>query len=376
MAITDDPDIVLATKRRFSDFLLDLDGVNAVGVGAKSKRGSRDIRPAIAVFVTRKLPIRRLLPDQRIPRTLPAHDPTGTPISDLEVATDVAEGGPFQLAQKNVTRQRPIVPGFSTSILEKKVLGGFPGTVGAALVDLNSGVPASRRTKSTQYLGEGYVVPEKVGKARERFFLTCAHVVAPSGDASKNLIVQPGQGDGGAARDIVGKPDRWTPWPQHIITLGGKTYQTTYTDAAAVKLDETRIKASIQDIGLPTGLRIVLAADATRRLPVQKSGRTTGLTKGTVSSSFADVKLGFGGFLGAFADPILYRDQIVADLASDGGDSGALVLDGDRLAVGLLVGGGDWKTIVTPINRVMFDLNHPRLARGTANRVFALAMQD
>lgn len=377
MAITDDPDIVLATKRRFVDFLLGFDDVNGVGVGRKAVRGTTRFRPAITVFVSRKKPVRLLKIDQRLPRNLPAHDVTGTPIDGVEVALDVEEAGPFLLSQKNVAQKRPVVPGFSTSQFLKTVLGGFPGTVGAALVDLNSGLPANRRKKSTKYLGEGYAVPEKIGKAKEKFFLTCAHVVAPATETSRKLIVQPGQGDGGEAKDLVGKTDRWTLWPQFSVGLGKKAVEVSYTDAAAVKLDAgIGLTAKIQDIGLPTGIRVVQTADAVRRLPVQKSGRTTGLTKGRVISSFADVKIGLGGLIGAIVQPMLYRDQIIVEMKSAGGDSGALVLDNDRMAVGLLVGGGDKKTIVTPINRVLFDLNHPRLAKGTANRLFALATRD
>ena len=382
MAITDDSDIVLNTKRRFGGMLLGYEGANAVGIGPKPKRGSRAVRPAITVFVTRKLPLQLLTPLQRIPPTLPAYDLTGTPIFDLEVAIDVESGGPFTFMQKNVARKRPLIPGFSTSPLRNDLFGGGAGTIGAALIDLNSGLPAKRRQKSTTYLGDGYVVPERMTPRRTKFFLTCAHVVADVVPQNKQMIIQPGQRDGGVL-PAIGNPDRFTLLPQFEFKLNDQTYGLSNVDAAAVKLKpKVGIKVDIQDIGPPAGLRIILPRDVTNKVQAQKSGRTTGLTKGTITSAFADVKIGIGrGALAFLLPAILLRDQIIvrgnAGAMIESGDSGALALDDARMAFGLCVGGDDGRNmIVTSLNIALFELNHPRLSSGTANRLFVLPTRN
>jgi V8-like Glu-specific endopeptidase len=53
----------------------------------------------------------------------------------------------------------------------------------------------------------------------------------------------------------------------------------------------------------------------------------------------------------------LFSDQIVADLKSQGGDSGSLVLNEQNEAVGLLFAGSDRSTILNRIQNVMDKLN-------------------
>src|SRR5438445_411754 len=53
----------------------------------------------------------------------------------------------------------------------------------------------------------------------------------------------------------------------------------------------------------------------------------------------------------------IFREQIVSDLLSKGGDSGSLVVDDARHAVGLLFAGGATTTLINPIAAVASALN-------------------
>jgi hypothetical protein len=83
-------------------------------------------------------------------------------------------------------------------------------------------------------------------------------------------------------------------------------------------------------------------------MEVKKSGRTTGLTSGTVQLLDASVQVGYGA--GKIA---LFTNQILTTNMSQGGDSGSLLVDGEgKKAVGLLFAGSDQVTIHNPIGFV------------------------
>ena len=83
-------------------------------------------------------------------------------------------------------------------------------------------------------------------------------------------------------------------------------------------------------------------------MEVKKSGRTTGLTRGTVQLLDASVSVDYGG--GKIA---LFTNQILTTNMSQGGDSGSLLVDGEgNKAVGLLFAGSDTVTIHNPIASV------------------------
>ena len=85
---------------------------------------------------------------------------------------------------------------------------------------------------------------------------------------------------------------------------------------------------------------------------VQKSGRTTGYTTGTIQQIDVTVNVQYGaGRVGQFTD------QLIAGDMSQGGDSGSAVLDMDNNIVGLLFAGSDTVTIMNRIQNVFTALN-------------------
>lgn len=86
-------------------------------------------------------------------------------------------------------------------------------------------------------------------------------------------------------------------------------------------------------------------------MPMRKSGRTTGLTSGRITALDGVVQVGYAG------KSAVFRQVLVSDMASKGGDSGSLVLDADNRAVGLLFAGSAVTTLLNPIGPVLRQLD-------------------
>ncbi len=93
---------------------------------------------------------------------------------------------------------------------------------------------------------------------------------------------------------------------------------------------------------------------------MQKYGRTTGLTHGTVSEISVTVNVCYEGFVvctkwARFVDQIAITDGTF----SGGGDSGSLIVthDANKYPVGLLFAGSSTRTIANPIGPVLQRFN-------------------
>jgi len=118
--------------------------------------------------------------------------------------------------------------------------------------------------------------------------------------------------------------------------------------AIADPLNANDIKDEILEIGKIHGV----IEDPFVSMPVQKTGRTTGHTTGEIIQTDVVVQVQYGSF-GQIA---VFQDQLMAGQMSAGGDSGSLVVSGDK-AVALLFAGSDSTTIMSPIKYVMDALN-------------------
>src|SRR2546428_1111469 len=97
-------------------------------------------------------------------------------------------------------------------------------------------------------------------------------------------------------------------------------------DAAVAEPIETRLVApDILGIGRVRGTK-----EPDIGMRVRKSGRTTGVTAGRITAIDAVVEVDYGG------PTAIFREQIVSDLLSKGGDSGSPVVDENRHPGGLL----------------------------------------
>lgn len=210
------------------------------------------------------------------------------------------------------------------------------------------------------------------------FILSNNHVLAASNSATiGDPILQPGAYDGGTVeKDQIGElsefvpivfngdqppipPDcglaeRYARWGNALAAAWGSTHRVmayvpreehvNEVDAAIAAVKHNEVTNRILDIGVVSeSMKAVLG------MPVRKSGRTTGLTTGSVIGTDATVTVQYGGGLAA-----TFENQIITTGMSAGGDSGSLLVHGEELkALGLLFGGSEQITIHSPIDRVL-----------------------
>jgi hypothetical protein len=209
-----------------------------------------------------------------------------------------------------------------------------------------------------------------VTKAGLQYILSNNHVLARSGSASAGEdISQPGLIDNNCqVFQIVADFSQ-------AIALGTKN-----VDAAIAKVrpNAVRSNGAILDLGT---ISSVISSPAIG-LAVQKSGRTTGLTKGTVSSINTDVNVQYQQGCGSGKKFVIsYQDQCVIGKAgfSAGGDSGSLIVtnNANKQPVGLLFAGSSTTTVANPISDVVAALNISFVgpANGTPTSPSLLSLQ-
>jgi hypothetical protein len=143
--------------------------------------------------------------------------------------------------------------------------------------------------------------------------------------------------------------------------VGSKTRLTQYRlDASDTQVNENTVDCAIArpndsgevlneilEIGAISGV-----AEAGLGLEIKKSGRTTGLTTGTIQQVDVSARVNFGANRMA-----LFTDQVMAGAMSQGGDSGSVVLDQHNNIVGLLFAGSVTTTIINRIQNVFSSLD-------------------
>ncbi len=179
-----------------------------------------------------------------------------------------------------------------------------------------------------------------VGEAGDLHLLSNSHVLALSGAARPgDPTLQPGVADGG--RDPQDRVAALTDF----VPLSADAVNTV--DAALSVLDDG-VTADLRD--LPGGPLAGALAEGPENLPadllVEKSGRTTGYTRGRVSALELD-GLRIGYEIGQQLSEITFDDQIEVEGLDDapfsrGGDSGSLILTSTgRLGYALLFAGSE-----------------------------------
>lgn len=272
--------------------LLQKANVVGVGIGEKIKAGLPLGRLCLKVYVEKKYPKTALAKNDIIPQGLSL------------IETDVEEVGKIT-ALGFSGRYRPALGGSS--------IGHYKITAGTL----------------------GCLVRDKATNAA--FILSNNHVLANSNQAQKgDSILQPGSYDGGKmAKDVIGYLERW------IEIKFGK--EVNFVDAALAKPKSIKlVKPEIIEIGLPLGITHPKIG-----MLIQKSGRTTGHTIGKIKDISATVKVNYDRKIA------LFRNQILTTTMSQGGDSGSLVLNMKKRAIGLLFAGSEKVTILNPIAEVM-----------------------
>lgn len=315
--------------------LLAKQNVVGVGIGVKEKGGRKTGLTVLTVLVKRKLPEAELMEAHRVPKEIGG------------VRTDVIEVGELTLLALRTDRHRPAPAGVSVG--HYKITAG---TLGAVVRD--------RATGARLILSNNHVLANMTDGRDGR---------AARGDA----VLQPGRYDGGRLRDGIGKLERFVPLHRRVeVQSAGCRYfkksrrvvnslirlvsggyelrlvrvrrRENLVDAAVARpLSDSDLDPDVLDLGPVAGVR-----KAHVGMPVVKSGRTSGVTRGEVRVIDATVRVGLGD-LGYG----MFTDQIVTTPMGQPGDSGSLVLTEDRRVVGLLSAGSESVTICSGIQNVM-----------------------
>ena len=218
----------------------------------------------------------------------------------------------------------------------------------------------------------GTGTPVRIQPERHMIIMSNNHVMANSNDAEiDDATLQPGTHDGGTIEDTIGHLAEFVPihftdeesgckialFIVRVLNFlsgffGRKTRLFPYANyvnkvdaALSIPISQDDVVPYILDIGNPTGF-----CDAIVGEPVKKSGRTSGLTHGTVTATDGAAKVSYGGKYAIF------EDQIITTNIASPGDSGSLVLDADDCIVGMLFAGSDKLTIVNKIDNVLREL--------------------
>lgn len=285
-------------------------GPNVVGSGVAPKvtSGLTTSELALKLYVTEKLPERTIPRDQRIPSSIEVPAIPGTLPTDVEAIGD-------QQLQLLSSRIRPLVPGYSVGRL-----GGSPGTLGAIVAKVN-----------------GPLNP---------LLLSNSHVIAQYGLATPGMIIlQPAPRDGGGEADSIATLLESTPFDFN------PGFNNLCDAAIASITNIINVKPDIPLIGVPSGVGPVPAPGT----QVQKTGRTTGHTTGLVKDVHYRTLMSYprpGGGWGTLG----FRDQVLCEKYSDGGDSGSLVCDMQGKAVGLHWAGSTSTSVFSPIASVFSAL--------------------
>lgn len=321
----------LKAKEAHKHELLDRPNVVGVGVGYKVAGAATTTELSVMALVRRKVPRAGLTPEALVPKTVGG------------VATDVIEVGDLRPLQARTARWRPAPGGVSVGHYQVTA-----GTLGCVVLDRASG---------------------------RRLMLSNNHVLANTNDARPgDAILQPGAADGGRGpADEIARLTRFCPIafasePGRCgvaATLAGAAnalaralgsqhrLEVVRLDPAAVNRVDAAVAEPLRDEWLDDTIhevgRVAGTAPAELGMAVRKSGRSTGLTRGTITVLDTTVSIGYGP-----GRTVRFEGQIVTGAMSSPGDSGSLLVEADGpRAVGLLFAGSDQATIHNPIADVL-----------------------
>jgi hypothetical protein len=191
------------------------------------------------------------------------------------------------------------------------------------------------------------------GANNQYYALSNNHVFAVENQAQVgDPIIQPGQADNGCrstAADQIGTLANYVP-------LNFSRTGTNVVDAAAALVTTQTVGNATPTNGYGSPSSSIVAAAL--NMAVEKYGRTTVLTHGSVTGLDASVKIRYGkGNTATFVHQIIITGNN-GGAFSDSGDSGSLIVTDNSThnPVGLLFAGSTGTTIANPIGDVLTQL--------------------
>lgn len=312
--------------------------VVSVGIGFKYRGGKRTDEVCIVVGVREKLPR-----DQIEERLL-------VPSAFDDLPTDVIQKGEI-VAYAHVQRMRPCPPGFS---IGHTAIGA--GTLGAyvfrgqdtkhsilsnnhVLADSNNAIPGSTIIQPGKADG-GFSGSDRFGRLQEYVRINFDH--EQNGGKEASALWKAWRAPANLVGRLVRSPNRLDVGTQAL----SQPYPNLVDAAVATIWNPGWVNLDIPEIGELQGIRDLGLGDG-----VQKTGRTTEHTTGTVEEVSVEVKVRYSSGVATFEDQVVVR-------SSDGefsapGDSGSAIVTEDGFLGGLLFAGGENDTIANQISNVV-----------------------
>jgi len=352
------PDLrnLAAVQAEHEATLLAMPNVVGVAIGRKRTSGKDLGKPCLTVLVDMKLDKDMLARGEIVPATIGS------------VPTDVFEVGVLQagagaaLAPPRPTewldgvweRERPTLdeptvpqreqfPGLSRVVRGQQgapITGSYP-LAAARTRPVTGGISVGhyRGTAGTVGICCYDTATADAGPPNRFYLLSNNHVLANCNDATMgDPIVQPAPADGGSpVTDTIARLARFVPLK---FSYDRDNVPLNYVDAAIAEGRFDQFDRRIHWLG------DVRDASPAPELGsrVQKCGRASHYTTGTVVAINATINVNYpGGRLARFAK------QIICTGLSTGGDSGALVIDFEQRAVGLLFAASPTVSAMNPV---------------------------
>jgi hypothetical protein len=346
---------LLEAQRLAQGDLLRRRGVVGVAIGFRNYKEQVTDQLAMAVLVQQKKPVEALSAEDVVP-------------PDISGArTDVVEIGRLEALVNPRDRFRPNIPA-GVSIGHYKVTAG---TLGAIVFDRNTGEPLILSNNhvlansNEAEIGDAILQPgptdhglrpdDVVAKLHRFEMLRFIKELGtrPTPPTTSPPLFPPGGCDivelfatvGNTLGKISGSSKRLTSVPKPKAQTEATPIYANRVDAALARPNNPMLfQQAIAEIGRPNGTKL-----AQLGMEVRKQGRTTGYTEGAVTLMNATVDVSYGEDSQA-----RFIGQVITTPMSQGGDSGALIVERDSLnAVGLLFAGSRRASIFTPIQTVL-----------------------
>lgn len=315
---------IRTVKQRIEDELLVRHGVTGVDIAEKVVDGAPTGELSIVVYVDQKRPLESIAESDRVPVEI---DGIKTDVQEMVIELQVltpVEPGALQLDPS----------AYPT------LVGGISMGPHAPIYLTPPEVPTAGYYNSSGTLG-ALVRDHATGATMA---LTNFHVAARTlAWTTSDRMTQPSMPDSGNTGTQFGSLTR--------------AVLSENVDGAVVTLDAGQAwEARVQDVGWVTGTAVAAAGMA-----VQKRGRTTDHTFGSVHSVDATVTVDYGGTIGRRT--LRSQVRISPDTArnarfSNRGDSGSVIMDNHGNAVGLLFAGSTdgTATFANPIAAALSEL--------------------
>lgn len=294
--------------------------VVGLGIGVKWKNNQPTGRPSLMVLVTHKVEKYKLPKTSLIPSTLKGMDMDVIPVGKLTAKTSSSfSPNPASSLTQHI---RPVQGGYSVGHINITA-----GTIATCVYDF---------------------LPKGIGIPKKYYILSNNHVLAAENNALPgDRILQPGSIDGGCSPfDTIATLNRFIPID--FEPLIPRYLHNNIVDAAIAQGHLHNLDRAISWMGYMGGW--LPQKEVKVGMIVQKTGRTTGFTRGRILATNATVDVSYAG-----GKTARFKEQILNTAMTAGGDSGSLLvtlINNIPFAVGLHFASSPSTSIANQIENV------------------------